>query len=731
MTIYQQRLFLDEELQVMLSKGGIDADAIKHLPSFIANTPEFIERVAPSPRSVVLMNIRRHAILPENLGNIGQALEALAKARRDEAAFLLVRNGENIHMVWTDLIWSYGKKGDDFDANGLLRLFPSRNDLNQPFKGDWGREIGPESLDYSEARARFDDRGLAYRRMLILMWGLSDRTSIFGEFYDRNKYDNWTSPEFVERHMRFVADEEFGLPENRAPVAAWVRNKNAFLQAGSRVLGMWPVLVNDRESTRDVAPAAFRWLNGVGKYEQTFYPIQAMSAEIVGTRGNDLHVTIPSKRHYYPEQQKNIQVYLNRHFEQSGTGLSGVLCLDAVTVEEIDRYIESRRDRQNYLSYMTLFLEARRILVEDAKLQAGPIAEIEQAISQIASPEQTRRVVQDVVRLWRAANKGRLLSARSEDQKTFDGLLNTAYVLLGKDVDVVGLGAAAAESEGRTPLRVSVDHEGRIIVYVSPRADEDLKVDGQSYWVPRLVLDRTAAGPRVKSRSFELVSDVVASEIAIKTFEAATPWLNKLPPDRLTHDEWVEILGWVDQGARDAQTFLTGEAAPEFLETTIARIHKASKGGFVERVETRHPIAIYTRNKKLRILLLEEDPLFISARASEELRARAAKWINGRYAHPEHHIPKLDNSRDGRFIRVSAIEIGDWRDWARTRKDAANAHTMYVGEFTTAEGRKNIAEIETVYFPAAAAETVRTLTDRFEATQPAPNEEEDVSAPRP
>lgn len=660
LTIYQRRLFLDEELAVMLGKGGIDFDSLNDLPIFVQRNPAFIERVAPSPRSVVLLNVRRQAYLPEPAKSMAQALEQMTKERLDTASFLLIRNGENIHLVWSDLLWSFEGKRDDFDAMGLNRLFPSQLDLDKPFRGVDGREITAASLDYTDARSHFDDRSLTYKRLLILLWGLNDRLGLFGSFYDPAEFDGWASADFQFKHFRFIADDGLGLPENRANLFDWVQGKNSMLRHGSRVMCKWKGL--DGPSS---APGCHRWSNRYSRYTQHARPAERWGLDLVVAKDGDLTVQMPVRYDASSHKKGLVTVNLLAETERGGINF---LCLDDVALDELDRYIESRRDREHYLEYLAFFFEVRKQLVADRDAQSGVRQELIEAVvgASLADADAASSAVDRAMRLWRAANKAAIVQPRANAPKAFGAILSVIFILLGKDIDPGLLATKTAAALGRRPLRVSVSGAGKIVLYSEPNDSEHRPQLGTKYWVHRAVIERNKPFPGVLSESFEPIVRR-ADEVVLADFDGVKDWSNGTPPALLTYDEMGAILAEINQGAERARIFLDGVGDDRaFFECAKKRTHDASKR-YVERVDYRVPVGLVLHGDVPEIVYLEEDPLFIYARGGEGQQAEVSRMLSNLYKNSESHIAQAVKIAKATGATLVRSDINGWKK--TTRRD--------------------------------------------------------------
>jgi len=157
-----------------------------------------------------------------------QAIEA---AEADKRVHILVRDGARLSMVTADATTS-----------GAERFFPSRAEIDalfstRSFRGNEGREILPDTVEYSDARAAHDDRARFYKRFLILLWGIHERTDAFGPFMARGT--NWLAETTHSDHFRFIHDEEDALTDGRPDIRTYIEALNADLAAGSRIVAKW------------------------------------------------------------------------------------------------------------------------------------------------------------------------------------------------------------------------------------------------------------------------------------------------------------------------------------------------------------------------------------------------------------------------------------------------------------------------------------------------------------
>lgn len=155
-----------------------------------------------------------------------------AKNDENRKVFLMVRNGENVHRVFSPVE----------SHLGTGRLFPSRDDQDRIFRGVDGSQIKFEDVAYTAHLSSHARYALHYKRFLLLMCGLDHREKLFGEFYPGPESLHFVTLDFQEKFCRFIHDDDGeGLIETtpRQPVAEWIKEKTltSALVAGSCACG--------------------------------------------------------------------------------------------------------------------------------------------------------------------------------------------------------------------------------------------------------------------------------------------------------------------------------------------------------------------------------------------------------------------------------------------------------------------------------------------------------------
>jgi len=400
---YQRKLFLDEEFWVNIANGGADYNSVEDFKKALKEDISVIERMIPSQKGVVLMQFRRN---PKAWGNENDYKVTLAKAMmiamqkqmEDEAnreQFLLVRNGKNVCMIFSD------------DIQGGERLFPTEEEVKEIFRKS-GKFTGVEvdrylnfkELDNKKARDRMDAKSLYYKRLLVLMYGLHERDKkVFGENLD----GDWFSQQFQAKKFQFVYDDEDALDYNSKSLYDFIAEKNNALQAGSRVIADWTNLMDEDNASGMYSNPTY------GEPEQIWRPIYTKEPHIVKSDKGKLYVSVKCKHHWEYGKTRNIKCYVNKRTD--------MLVLDLVKSEEIEFYINSRKHRSSYAHTAIFLLGARDMLRKEEEEARDSVEYLTEHISQAYPTLDTEYISQKLfesIAFWRVAKGGKSLPDLTE-----------------------------------------------------------------------------------------------------------------------------------------------------------------------------------------------------------------------------------------------------------------------------------------------------------------------------
>ena len=385
----QRMLYLDEEIYIHNRLEGLtgDNDDLGELPGILSGNPDLVTRMLPHPRCVVITRARRNTrglAVPAELPDVMSMLEAIQDDKRIQ---ILIRNGDQVHLVAADDITSRAE-----------RLFPSQAEIDAIFTARWGRfgdesrMITPHDIEYSDKRADHDSRALFYKRVLLIIWGLAERKGILGDFIGTGV--NWLEEVIHNKAFRFVHDEEQVLSDGRLPVQEFLAENRAAARAGSRVMVDWNRIVN-----RNTAPQIHK------ENSRKVDLVENFGIRIVEKREEALMVKCPVCRYSYSSafnREYNTPVKL-AWSNPSGRGMSlrnasGFLVLDGLRSEDLTYYFESRIHREHYLQYLHLFDRARTFLAEE-EARCDPVVEL------LGNEGIDRNTARSAVTLLRGARK--------------------------------------------------------------------------------------------------------------------------------------------------------------------------------------------------------------------------------------------------------------------------------------------------------------------------------------
>ena len=242
-----------------------------------------MNQIFPTERCVLVMATTRRYI------DYGDRWVNHERNDENRKVFLLVRNGMNIHRVFSPVE----------SHLGTSRLFPTKDDQERIFRGFDGSQIKFEDVAYTDKLAAHERHALHYKRFLLLACGLDHRLKLFGDFYDGPQSLDFVSLGFQSRYCRFLCDDDQSamLPGGeRTSVIKWVEEKNAYLRSGSRVLCNWSEVMNP-----DTAPGACKETSdrhGRG-FDRRYTPGDRMSVAVAYKDGDRFCVDVDVSGYSY------------------------------------------------------------------------------------------------------------------------------------------------------------------------------------------------------------------------------------------------------------------------------------------------------------------------------------------------------------------------------------------------------------------------------------------------
>ncbi|EEX1005122.1 hypothetical protein D3981_003032 [Escherichia coli] len=513
--VVQRKLMMDEELAVWAELDEwFDFSNIELFHKSLQKNQGLVDQIFPSERAIVCMATTRRNI------DYRDSWTNHARNKQNKVVFLLVRDGQNIHQIYSPVE----------SHLGAHQLFPSTSEQESHFRGIDGSTIKFEDVSYSDRLKAHDMMALHYRRFLILICGLDHRLKLFGQFYDSQTSHSFLSKEFQEEYFRFLHDNDgsglLAAPETRLPLDAYIEQANSTLQSGSRVLCNWGEIMSPT-----TAPGAVQEDSNYSGQRRTAKVLKDYETVIAFRHGEHIQVNADAQRYSTGTNFKcKVNLSLYRPGRREDTQL-GYLCMDSIKPEDLEWYINRRKFRSNHLFYIRFFKMALMFIRAEREEEEPFRKSLVQALvdGNIGTPESHEELVDKCVIAFRASNRGEPLSLAMATSKGKEELLNQLYQLGGAGAGKLPHIRAYIEQKGYKLIRVSVNATGKIIAYAAPAPHEcDNRLEGFA-WVHRMTLSVTIKGAvRENNRSWVKMSRFIAAENTLSEDEQLTAmWADK------------------------------------------------------------------------------------------------------------------------------------------------------------------------------------------------------------
>lgn len=645
LTLIQGKRYMDEELAVWadVSCASFDWRSRERFFEAIADNDALLQQVLPAPRCVVTMAVTRHQRDYCSM----HPYEAMMNNLQNQLVFLLVRNGDNVHVVYSTT--------PSHEASA--RLFPTQDELGGHFQGFDGRQMSVKDIEFGKASQRFGDTALHYKRFLILLCGLDHRLQLFGGFYPPEQQMQFMSLDFQERYFRFVCDDEPNtlIGDQLPTMSSWIDERNKAAQSGSRIF-----LLRDA-NLRANAPELARRTSLRATEEQFKSPFIAQK------EAKQLYVSLKTKDRGYGivNDAPIVKCYLN---EPEAATDAWWLCVDAADLADVRAYRFSRYHRSMGIEYLRLFRRIEAFLEEEALQEAASRAYLlDSAVTHGGMDAKTAKAALDVaVRNWRASRRGAPLP-EVDDKKALHEVLALMVPEGQLPGSVSAMLDAWLDAKGIRALLVTRTGKSKIVVYAEASDDDkapypDILTWG---WVKRFVLEAGKTKMLEGSSSLVWLGKVLpASEVEVRRTPELEPWLHELG-EPMPLRRYAQVLpalanakAWETalQGGKDAG--IDGDLF-EALRTNLATVYRNSKSRYVEHVIVAIPIAAYSRDgRKLFIAYACEHAERVlchygNAEQAEQVRAR---YI-GRYANKDVARRRLEEAVNWRIWQSEVNDI--------------------------------------------------------------------------
>lgn len=505
LTLVQGKKFVDEEFAVWADVGeSFDFRSVPRFFEALGTNQSLLDQVFPSSRCVVAMAATRRDVEYSEKDPLRAAMNAIA----NKQVFLLVRDGASVHAVYSS----------EPSHEALPRLFPSKGEVDGIFSGVDGSRIGLGQVAFVKAMQRHELMRVSYLRLLVLLCGLDHRLKLMGDFYPPQEGLSFMQLAFQQRYFRFLRDdeEERLIEAAQQPVREWMDQCNSAVQSGSRIVAI---------------PDAIRKHSPLLKRSYRLHvDTAAMPPVLIAARQGKRHFLIVPIRDQWDsggEKISSTSVWLDAEEDSPSHWF---LCIDKVRLEDLQRYIYSRRSRVADISWLRAFKRAATVLEADLQ-QEQPLRHYlrETALSNgVCTPESVNDAVHEAIATWRASHRGAAAPALHED-KEVSALLSLMY-------PTDRLAEASQEqldhlvqALGTQPLQLVRTGKNKLALYVeASEADRQPYGTGMGWgWVKRVALE--SGRGRLKAGTSRLV------------------WLQKGKPDASEQPvrEWPQLPAWL------------------------------------------------------------------------------------------------------------------------------------------------------------------------------------------
>lgn len=578
LTIVQGKRYAEEEYAAWADVGNeFDFRSKKEFFEAIAANDALMVQIFPTARCVVSMAMTRRD------RHYGNELEQVLYNIQNHLVFLLVRNGDNVHVVYSS----------SPSHEGAARLFPTKDDLDAPFRGWDCERISIRDVEFGESAKRFDEMALVYRRFLILLCGLDHRMKLFGDFYPAESQMQFMSQAFQASYFRFLPDDESGWligDGAEVPLHTWFATKNAMLQSGSRVFVM-----QGRGLTANSPELKRR--NSLNATDEQF-----ATPFIAFKDAGRLVISVEAYDKWASTKYQQVKCILDGEENETREDAQWI-CVDGVTLDEVRRYRHSRMHRSMGIGYLRLFRRLEDYLEREFHAERDSRAYLLEAAVECGGL--TRELAQSslgtAVRNWRASRRGAALPG-VDDKAALNEVLSLMVPEghLTRPVEAM-LSAYLAES-GVTPLLLTRTGKAKMYLYVVPdAADKAPYPDILSWgWVRRITLEVGKTKLKTGTTSLQWLTKVLpASEVEIRRWEGLDAWLNE-KDEPITLRKYGTIPARLAAAKEWEPVLRAGPGAglpDEFFQRLFRRtreIHSANRSGMVANVYIAIPVALYS-----------------------------------------------------------------------------------------------------------------------------------------
>lgn len=543
-TLRQLVLAMDEECLVAAEAGGIDARRVDDFAAWLTKDPAHVHQVMPDPKGVViLVPSRQHRDYGDTWMN-----QAMDKA--NATSHWLIRNGDRVYLMTTDI-----QVGD--------RMLPKRSEFDDffyredPWSGKRGERIPlePGSEAWVKAERKASARQRHYMRIMLVLQGLVDRTTVFQPLAAPVSFLSLAAQD--NGQVRIVNEIDNVLDTGRPSFTAWLRDLNAQLAPGMRVIGSF----NGQ---------AWRYANG---YERGGWKHSRLHPESATYPESGVIYTIEDRasggalvfRYKRTDQVDDYDDWGNYRGRRSPKNRASctihpdadefILPFDLVTVPEMEAYLHARTERHAYITMVPVLKAAIRAKREEEAAEAPFRLLLAGEISQAYGVDiaEVERDLADLIAWWKLTNRWHrpLVGDPATEGRAVKAIVQE---WAARKVAATG---ADAERDAAMVKRLRGSHPDAICVarrrdgeYVAYRP-----ADEHNIWLHEHRYSPKAGNPRPVREWVQAPGRTRAAQTVLWSDQRWEQWNHRaLAGEHLTGPELAEVIERMLRGARGEGT---------------------------------------------------------------------------------------------------------------------------------------------------------------------------------
>jgi hypothetical protein len=395
--IRQRVLAMDEETALYAASGGMDAMDIDKFDQWLLEDPKHVQQIIPEEKSVVVLRVRA------SRKDYGDPWQSLVMDPANAETWWLIRNGDNLYRMVTEFQVGVNlvPKSDEFTA------------LFEPYNSWTGEKytIKVGSEEWLRAERVADAKTRHYMKIALILQGLVDRTEVFRPLPIENL--SVIDDSFYEGgYVRVITDAELAIENPIQPFREWLKEKNSHIGVGTRVV--FSAIQGNERDHRTITP---RYASAPKKLTPYVVKKRIDDGEfaIVYPRTDRVWDNRWSSGDHVAQTSASYKFYVNDTYH---------LAIDYVTIEEMERYLTSRSQRQDYETMIPLM----NMAIEFKKKEAADELDFRALLASELSKAGYEDSVDDLVFWWKTAHKWNrpLLGSQEDEAKAAKAILAEA-----------------------------------------------------------------------------------------------------------------------------------------------------------------------------------------------------------------------------------------------------------------------------------------------------------------